>query len=263
MATISIAGCGWLGLPLGERLVADGHTVKGATTTKEKIPRLAQAGIAPYRFTVTKTGIEGTTGDFFSCDTLFINIPPRRTAEITSLYPAQVALLLDRTPATTNVVFASSTSVYPTTNGVVTESLTHPPEKASGRALLAAEQRVQERFPNATIIRFAGLIGPDRHPGRFLAGKTGLSGGGAPVNLIHRDDCIAIVRQIMAAGPWGTVLNACADEHPSKASYYARAAQEMGLDPPQFADRDARDFKQVSNEKLKKLLNYTFLRRID
>ncbi|TVQ69093.1 MAG: SDR family NAD(P)-dependent oxidoreductase, partial [Balneolaceae bacterium] len=37
---ISIMGCGWLGFPLGLRLLEQDHFVRGSTTTKDKIPLL-------------------------------------------------------------------------------------------------------------------------------------------------------------------------------------------------------------------------------
>jgi UDP-glucose 6-dehydrogenase len=45
---ISIVGCGWLGLPLGAKLVKNGHRVFGSTTSEEKIEEIKAAGIAPY-----------------------------------------------------------------------------------------------------------------------------------------------------------------------------------------------------------------------
>ena len=50
---------------------------------------------------------------------------------------------------------------------------------------------------NTTVIRFGGLIGYDRMPGKFLTGKKDLPNGDAPVNLIHRDDCVQIIYQII------------------------------------------------------------------
>lgn len=44
----SIIGCGWLGLPLAERLVAEGYTVKGSTTSVDKLSLLRQKGIDAY-----------------------------------------------------------------------------------------------------------------------------------------------------------------------------------------------------------------------
>ena len=44
--------------------------------------------------------------------------------------------------------------------------------------------------PPHCAVRFAGLIGPARPPGRFLAGRTDLAGGERPVNLVQQIDCL-------------------------------------------------------------------------
>lgn len=43
--TISIMGCGWLWLPLAERLVQQGYTVKGSTTTPGKLGLLDRKSV--------------------------------------------------------------------------------------------------------------------------------------------------------------------------------------------------------------------------
>jgi nucleoside-diphosphate-sugar epimerase len=48
-----------------------------------------------------------------------------------------------------------------------------------------------------TILRFGGLIGEDRNPIRFLAGRENLENPDAPINLIHQTDCIGIILRII------------------------------------------------------------------
>lgn len=62
--------------------------------------------------------------------------------------------------------------------------------------------------------RLAGLVGPSRHPGRWLAGKTGLPGGNAPVNLVHQDDVIGILLRVLENNMLGDVFDVCANERP-------------------------------------------------
>ena len=47
METISILGCGWLGVPLAEYLIKCGYRVKGSTRTKEELAVLESKGIEP------------------------------------------------------------------------------------------------------------------------------------------------------------------------------------------------------------------------
>ena len=46
--TVSILGCGWLGLAVGEHLVRKGFEVKGSVTSDQKKPKLEAVGIKPY-----------------------------------------------------------------------------------------------------------------------------------------------------------------------------------------------------------------------
>lgn len=258
---IAILGCGWMGLPLGEALVKEGYRVNGSTTTPEKTIKIAGAGMSPYVFRVDPGTTLTGAGDFFDVDVLFLDIPPgRRDPDVETSYPARVRAVVEALHGTPvrHVVLAGSTSVYPDLNREVTEDDAGDPGSASGRALLAAEALLQaaDGF-ETTILRFGGLYGYDRQPGRFLAGRTGVDGGEAPVNLIHRDDCLGIVAAVVAQDVRGVVLNACADAHPTRRALYTAAARRLGLVPPVFSDAPAA-YKIVSNRRLKETLGYRF-----
>ncbi|ARA94880.1 NAD(P)-dependent oxidoreductase [Rhodothermaceae bacterium RA] len=261
--TISILGCGWLGLPLARHLIARGHRVRGSTTTPTRLNTLAEAGITPYLLTLDPSLIGSPVGDFFAADALVLNIPPgRRRPDVETYHARQIASVCDelRFSPIDFVVFVSSTSVYPDLNTTVVETdTTQPPESASGRALRAAEERLRaDTHFDTTVLRFGGLYGYDRQPGRFLAGRTGLDNGGAPVNMLHRDDAVGIIDAVLTGNVRGEIFNAVADEHPSRADFYTRKALDAGLEPPTFADRAATAFKRVSNARLKQRLGYTF-----
>ena len=258
---ISILGCGWLGLPLAQTLAERGHTVKGSTTQKDKLATLEKYGVAPYRIRFSPEINEDYQGDFFDSDVLIVNIPPKRSEEATDEYPRQIAALLEviRNSPVQKLLFVSSTSVYPNVNREVRESDTSQEVKPSGQALLTTEQMVQAQPGIATtVLRFCGLFGPDRNPGRFLAGKTLTSSGQVPVNMIHRDDCIGIIVRILEQNAWGEVFNACADQHPAKEDFYGVAAQKFAVDPPRFAATEEDTYKIVDSTKLRKRLKYRF-----
>jgi nucleoside-diphosphate-sugar epimerase len=262
--TISILGCGWLGLPLGQHLVQQGYHVKGSTTTPEKLATLAEAGIAPFLIQLDP-GVSGKIiSDFFQADVLFLNIPPgRKRPDVEAFFGDQIETIIKELHygAIGFVVFASSTSVYEDMNGIVVEADAGKPRpwSLSGRALLDAERRLQaDTHFDTTILRLAGLYGHGRHPGRFLAGKKDLDNGGAPVNLVHRDDVIAIAAQIIADDVRGEVFNVCADAHPMRKALYQQAARHLGLEPPTFASDETTSYKIVSNERVKARLGYHF-----
>ncbi len=261
MKTVSILGCGWLGLPLAKRLQLEDFHLKGSTTTKSKLKLLEENGIEPYHIILEPNIKAKKIENFLDTDVLVINIPPMRRENVIEFYPAQIKNIIKAIEDSTieKVVFVSSSSVYGNNNQIVTEESELNPGQDSGKALLIAEGLMRANiFFRTTIIRFGGLLGPDRHPGKFLAGKKNISGADSKVNLIHLDDCIEIITQLISKNLWGEIFNAAADEHPTKKELYTKAAQRLNLEPPAFSDKKE-NYKIVSSEKLKLMLNYKFI----
>ena len=260
--TISILGAGWLGLPLGQFLIEKGYVVRGSTTRTEKLPELEAAGLHPFRIRVGKQ-IEGERlEDFFRTDILVLNIPPGgRRADVAQAHPREVRRVYELAVAggVQRLLFISSTGVYGDLNRVVTEADAPDPIRASGRALAAIETFLRRQTAiETTILRLAGLVGGERKAGRFLAGRRDLPGGDAPVNLVHLDDCIGVIYEIIRQEKWGEIYNVCADEHPPKRAFYTTQAEREGLEPPTFRDDGKAPFKLISNEKVKVELGYAF-----
>lgn len=262
---ISILGCGWLGLPLARRLLAEGYEVKGSTTREEKLGSLKAAGIEPGRIVLGET-VEGDLKGFLDSDVLILDIPPGRREEVEESHVLQVSQLIDAllVSPVKHVLFVSSTSVYPDLGREVVEDDAQDPDlagKPAGRVLLFAEEMLRsERAFSTTVVRFGGLIGPGRNPSDFLQRMKTVVDPEQPVNLIHLDDCIGIVCAILRQGAWGEVFNACCPGHPTRGAFYEAAASRLGIDVPQ-ADRPAasRPFKIVSSRKLADVLGYRFL----
>ncbi|MDZ7716120.1 MAG: SDR family oxidoreductase [Balneolaceae bacterium] len=261
---ISILGCGWLGLPLAKTLIKDGHNVHGSTTTKTKIQTLNEEGITPYLITLEPRLSCNNCEAFWQTELLILNIPPGRGRKnVVEYHTKQIRSIRERLENSTikKIVFVSSTSVYPKLPGVVTEDDTIPGQagRDSGNALLQAEKILRDSDSiNTAVLRFGGLYGYDRHPAKYLAGRQNLDKGNAPVNLIHRDDCINIIREIIKKPFTKGIFNAVSDGHPPRKMYYTKAAKALGLELPTFKDDEQKDYKVVSNEKLKKGLGYVF-----
>ncbi len=257
--TVSILGCGWLGVPLGEHLRNLGFLVKGSVTSPEKFVSLRSSGILPYQIILNEAETKVDDPTFFETDVLIISIPPRRIEGIERIFPAQIAQLIPLILkyGIRKVIFISSTSVYPETRQKIKETDVLLPDKTSGKALVLAENLLKNLIDfETTIIRFGGLIGADRNPARFLL-KSGQPVANVPVNLIHQDDCIGIISAILEQNLWGETLNACCPEHPLKRDFYGRAAEISGLPLPNISDQPE-DYKIVDSSKLKRLLKYKF-----
>lgn len=261
----SILGCGWLGLPLAKRLIADSCSVKGSTTRPERLSVLTEAGIQAFHIHCSPH-IQGTAlSEFFQSQLLFLNIPFKRKLESPNIYRQQIESVIEQVHASavTSVLFASSTSVYPNHTNLALEDDRLKPDNERSEVLHQIEQSLLEdsRF-NTIILRFAGLYGGSRQLGRFLQqGRSAQRSGQAPVNLVHLDDCVEIVSRLITQSHEikNQIFNVCADEHPSRETLYTQKSREMGLDIPMFSSDPPKSMKVVSNQKLKDALNYTFI----
>jgi nucleoside-diphosphate-sugar epimerase len=259
---ISILGCGWLGLSLGALLHKNGFVVKGSTIASENDALLLQNNIQPFQLKLTDTAIiADQSQEFLNSDILIICFPPERRRDIESYHLAQFNLLISELKRSTikKVLFVSSTSVYPDLNKEVFENETAQPLKPSGKAIKRVEELLisQSNF-KTTIIRFSGLIGYDRLPDRSLAGKTIVENGDAPLNVIHRDDCIELILQVIQQQKWGALFNASTDHHPTRKEFYSLAAEKNGLKEPEFRSEKEVNFKIINSNKIKEQLGYSF-----
>lgn len=266
MAKISILGCGWLGLPLAKKLIETGNSVKGSTTSEHKLSILENAGINPFLVTVESEEISESINNFLNgSEILIIDIPPKlrenNSASSDKIFVKKIENLIPfiENKAIKKVLFVSSTSVYGDENSLITEETNPNPETESGRQLLLAEQILQKNQNfETTILRFGGLIGADRQPVKFLAGKENLKNADAPVNLIHQNDCIGIIETIITQSKWNEVFNAAAPFHPSRKEYYTQKAKELNLVLPIFSSEKSDTKKTISSEKIENELNYQF-----
>ncbi len=260
--SISILGCGWLGLALAESLVKQGFEVKGSVMNEEDLDSVSQIGAKAFKIALAPNLNNDADTSFFQSDVLISCIPPKRREDIEAYYPKQIENLIEhaKQAEVKKILFVSSTSVYPNTRNVVKENDILSPDKASGRALIQVEQMLMnENAFDTTVLRFGGLIGYDRHPGRFLAGRKELKNGNVPVNLIHRDDCIEIIQEILKQNCWNEVFHACCPEHPTRKEFYQKAAEHTSLELPEFKDELESEYKLVDPSKLIDSLNYEFI----
>ncbi len=270
---ISILGCGWLGLPLAKKLIENGFSIKGSTTSEEKLVVLEVNKIQPYLIALYEDKIIGNITDFLNeSEILIIDIPPKLRGSQTENFVSKIKNLIIEIEksAIKKVLFISSTSVYGDTFPIIelSEDAIPNPDSEGGKQLLEVEQLLQSN-PNfkTTVVRFGGLIGKDRHPIKFLAGRENVDNPEAPINFIHQVDCIGIIESILNQVQndnwnWNETFNAVAPNHPKRAEYYHKKALEMNLKVPTFVKDSISKGKIISSQKLQQILNYTFQKEI-
>lgn len=277
MKQISILGCGWLGLPLAKSLLEKGFSVNGSTTSVEKIAVLENAGIHPFLVSLsavevleeTKISIENFLQN---SEVLIIDIPPKLRGDSSENFVAKIQNIIPfiEKSLVEKMIFVSSTSVYADDNSIITEETKPNPDTESGKQLLEAEQLLQSNKNfQTTIVRFGGLIGEDRHPIKFLAGRKNIENPEGPINLIHQIDCIGIIEEILKhpetsgqIDKSSEVFNAVAPFHPTRKEYYTQKAIELDLPLPEFEVSKTSIGKTILSDKVESILNYTFKNKL-
>ena len=271
---VSILGCGWLGFPLAKKLIKIGFEVKGSTTSENKLDLLKSNNIEPYLLELSETKVSECISDFlYNSDILIIDIPPglrkitEATSEKTFVNKIKTLLPFIENSSINKVIFISSTSVYSESYLIptVTEKSILYPDTESGKQLMEVENLLRNNSNfQTTIIRFGGLIGEDRNPINMLAGKTNIANPEAPINLIHQEDCIGIIcemlNEVQHDNVRNEVFNAVAPNHPTRKNYYTEKAKQLHLIAPLFNQNETNIGKIVSSEKLGKVLGYKFMK---
>ncbi len=258
ISSISILGCGWLGIHLAEKLIKKGYKVKGSTTKPEKLDLLKSKSIQPYLLNLNPDLNPQNAFDFFETDVLIIDIPPKIALNGLDFHVKQIAGLVPfiEKSSIKSVIFTSSTSVYAETNQEVFEEdaseLAHP-------VLWRAEQILKATTKDVIVLRLAGLMGYDRIPAKYFAGKKGLTFGETPVNYLHRDDAVEIICHVIGQNIKNGIFNVVAPIHPNRQEVYLKNCTDFGFEIPEFINAGPQNYKQINGDKLIKTLNYDFI----
>ncbi|GAA4308936.1 epimerase [Pontixanthobacter gangjinensis] len=265
---IAILGCGWLGMELGKRLRKENHEVRGSVTRVEKLSEVRAAGMIPYSIKLYERGIQGDIRSFLSgVEVLVVDIPPglRKNPDINFVKKIDKLIPYIEKSYLQKVIFTSSTSVYKDSSAIPTYKEDANTNNANDTAIQLRNAELlflnNESF-NTSVLRFGGLIGEDRHPVTYLAGREGISNPKAPVNLVHQEDCLNAIFKLIDMKKDNSVWNVVYPEHPTKEEYYSRIAQERNLATPKFDHSENSLGKIISSEKLQQKLNFEFSRSI-
>jgi nucleoside-diphosphate-sugar epimerase len=134
-------------------------------------------------------------------------------------------------------IYISSSSVYGQSGGEwVDEDAATEPEEESGRIVLAAEQTLRAKLPEAVILRFAGIYGPGRllRQKAVQAGEPIAADGNRWLNLIHVEDGARAVLAAEERAVPGRTYNICDDQPVPRHAFYAALAKKLGAPEPRF-----------------------------
>ncbi|WP_439489298.1 NAD-dependent epimerase/dehydratase family protein [Algoriphagus sp.] len=231
---VSIIGLGWIGLPLARLLQEDGYKVVGSTTSSNKVAKLKEEGINALHFSLMPFPQGKGFQELFSSEVLVVNIPPRSKSTDGRFYLEQLKFLQSMVEQSgiQKVIFVSSTGVYPEVahdeayreDDVVTEENT-------GNIIQFKGEGTFRGLKDLTIVRFGGLLGDNRIPGKYVAGKEGVAGH-TRVNFIYRNDAARLLHWIIKKELWNETFNGIAPIHTLRKDIYEKNAVDLGLQPP-------------------------------
>jgi nucleoside-diphosphate-sugar epimerase len=257
MKSVSILGCGWLGLPLAQKLHDQNFIVKGSTTSEDKIESLKNKGIQAFNIQLPERNI---SHEFFKSDYLVINIPPKTSKEGVNYHFESIKSIIENIPVSQKIIYVSATSVYPKLDKAIDENHDLDKEADRAKALIQTEELLLKNFQEKlTIVRFGGLLGYDRIPGKYFSGKT-VEQHQQKVNYIHRDDAVNLLIEIISQEKWGYIFNGVAPKHPTKKEVYIQNAKDFDFQTPEFKNNPQELTNRfIESSRIELNLDYSFI----
>ena len=261
MARVLIAGCGVIGVVVGDSLVKDGHEVYGL----KRHPPTGSQAINYIKADLSRSEDLQETSTSFDLVIYILSPDDRSEQSYRKVFEHglnNLVKVLSRQTTSPRYLFISSTSVYGQINGEwVDEESPTQPARTNGKIILQAEQTILANHRRNCVIRFSGIYGRGENY-LFDAVIENRKVQFQPpyyMNRIHWQDCVRVINMIankMLAGENLEPIYLASDDDPApKWDVFSYLASVLGAQPPQKAvlSQDAVQNKRCSNRRLKGL----------
>jgi len=247
LATRLIIGCGYLGTPVAKHWIAQGDQVFALTRSHDNAQRLRTLGIQPLLGDVMEPQ---SLPIFPAVEQVLYAVGYDRSGKysLEDVYVQGLKNVVHRLPdSVQQLVYISSTGVYGQDDGSwVTETSETVPTRPGGKACLEAElflldKQAQAALPRVTILRLAGIYGPNRIPrlAQIKQGQHLKVPSTGWLNLIHVQDAVRVVDCVISQQP-SEHLYLVSDGHPVvRHEYLQEIARQLGAPPVVFEDTQA------------------------
>jgi nucleoside-diphosphate-sugar epimerase len=229
-----IVGCGYLGRRVAAAWVGAGRPV--FALTRGKAESLAALGVTPVVGDVTDpTSLRNLP----RVETVLYAVGLDRSAgkPMRAVYVDGLRNVLTALPRPDRFLYVSSTSVYGQTDGsVVDETSPTEPIEVSGQVVLEAERQLRVLRPEAVVLRFAGIYGPDRllRKQALLAGEPLVGDADKWLNLIHVADGVRAIQAAEERAVDGETYLIADDTPVRRRDFYAHLAALLGAPAARF-----------------------------
>ncbi|CAH1586506.1 Nucleoside-diphosphate-sugar epimerase [Vibrio owensii] len=253
MANTLIVGAGWLGTPLAQTLIDQGHQVTVTRRSQTRLDEFPLTSVQPALLDLNEPHSQQQLVELIErhrIERIVGAFPPGFRKGNGQEYAQQWQRLVSaaKQSSVNKLLMVSSTTVYPNLAVDMKEedatlALAQTSEHFSdnARIMLQAEQYVIDSGIDYAIVRCSGLIGSDRHPSRFVMRLKQVSRK-APANMVHQNDAVAATAFALNQID-NEVVNATTPNTVSKAEFYQAAITQSDLDialPPVTETADKR-----------------------
>ena len=256
MATVLIAGCGYVGTVLGRLLHLNGDVVFGLRRNISRLPSFVRplgadlAVSSSYQVIPAEVDevVYTVSADAFSPESY-------RRAYVEGLVSLLSVLESRGDQKPRRLVYVSSTSVYGQTGGELVDE-TSPTESShfSGRVVLEGERQALGSSIPTVVVRFGGIYGPERT--RLIDQvRQGAGCVSRPIrytNRIHRDDCAGVLAHLLRLKSPRPVYLGVDDEPAPRCEVMRWLAGQLGIPLDEYVDAmTIRSNKRCSNRRLR------------
>lgn len=234
---ILIAGCGYVGIPLGNFLVDEGHRVFGVRRRAEELPD----AFHQIRADLLSDDLESLLPEVIDRVVYLVSADGYTEEAYRNAYVRGLQRLTEALDSISSgperILFASSTAVYGQQEGEwVDETSPTRPASFSGRVLLEGEQFVRERFSRGMAVRFGGIYGPGRT--RMIESVRqgeAFCYGEEPhyTNRNHRDDCAGALQHLLFLEDPEDIYIGVDNEPADRCEVLRWIARQIDADPPE------------------------------
>jgi nucleoside-diphosphate-sugar epimerase len=228
---VLIAGCGYVGTALGERLVEQGHRVWALRRDISGLPAAFNKVSADLASAAELDALPADLDHVVYCASAGESSDAAyQRAYVVGL--ANVLRAVEGRPVR-RVFFTSSTAVYAQTGGgEVDEQSETIPTHFSGRRTLEAEGLLRASTAPGTVLRCAGIYGPGRTRLIDAVRQGTASMSERFTNRIHRDDIAGVIIHLMQQGAAPEVLLLSDDQPAPQREVTAFIAAQLGVPLP-------------------------------
>lgn len=249
-------GCGYLGVRVAKKMLGEGWTVHGTTRSAERTKELASLGIEPiiYDWLDPNSHLPAIEVDALLVSVSHSQAPNCSPEETHTLGLEHLQRDLMQKGMPSKAVYISTTGVFGDIQSGDWIDETHPacPNRPGGIAASAAESWLARKsndpsqWPPTTILRPAGLYGPNRVP-NLTSLQMNRPLPVAPssfLNLIHIEDVACLTAEALQRRLSHDLYHLADNSPPTRREYYEWICQQIGCPPPLFDSTQVERSKQ-------------------